>query len=469
MSRYGKEKGRRHKSSSTVGSKKGSLTALLAVFAMIVGFGLAVSGGLWAAASAADGDTIVPVPPIPDSVTYTDPCGSDNSTWDSLPASIDTDQFDWKFGPEDRPHLLVTDITGYEAFAAGPNTSADGRTYDYGVPPDSNEACPPEPTVIDVPAQPSVNDPCGPDNASWNVPANTDTLHWAVNDNGHLVVTIVADNTKFTDDSTSHDYGVAQDSGVACDNGGDNGTVKTHNVGTPTDDVNDEPKVDCTGFYLDAFGFDGLQQVSWHIDTDTHGDTVLSGTITLDDNGHGFTTKLVLPNGMYKLYWHFDGQNGADKHKVFKVEGDCTPPPPPNTCPPGFTLDDSNGNGIYEPELGETCVMLPPPPKPQCSDGTSPGDVNQDGVANEKDCHPAIVVCRTAQRSTNNGCTPPPKKHHKPTHLPHTGWTTAAVSQHKQGPDSSAFLMLAGGLLLFLAGGTNRSAAIIRRRRDGEG
>lgn len=116
---------------------------------------------------------------------------------------------------------------------------------------------------------------------------------------------------------------------------GDNGSIKTHNVGTSTDDVNDEPKLACDGFYLDAFGFDNTESVSWWITEDSHGDTLLSGNIALDENGHGYTGTLNLTDGMYKLYWTFDGQNGEAKHKVFKVEGCEEPPPPEKTAVQG--------------------------------------------------------------------------------------------------------------------------------------
>ncbi|MEO6513532.1 MAG: hypothetical protein ABIR37_02470 [Candidatus Saccharimonadales bacterium] len=119
---------------------------------------------------------------------------------------------------------------------------------------------------------------------------------------------------------------------------GDNGDVKVHASTTAQTDQRDEPKV-CE-FYLDAFNFDGLQSVNWHIVKDTHGATALSGDITLDQNGHGVTSNYTLTNGMYKLYWNFDGQNGSAKHKVFKVEcaptetAPCPPPAPkPTPCP----------------------------------------------------------------------------------------------------------------------------------------
>ncbi|MER5429247.1 LPXTG cell wall anchor domain-containing protein [Streptomyces sp. NPDC002588] len=105
--------------------------------------------------------------------------------------------------------------------------------------------------------------------------------------------------------------------------GGDNGDVKTHRSTTDEFDQRDEPKV-CS-FYLDAFAFDGVQAVGWHIeawaDNDAEkGETVKTGSITLDSNGHGRTQDLSLPDGQYKLFWNFEGENGAAKHKVFKVD-----------------------------------------------------------------------------------------------------------------------------------------------------
>lgn len=112
---------------------------------------------------------------------------------------------------------------------------------------------------------------------------------------------------------------------------GDNGDIKVHSSATLASDQRDEPKV-CE-FYLDAFNFDASQNVSWKISQDTHGVTALSGAITLDQNGHGVTSNYTLANGMYKLYWNFDGEHGSAKHKVFKV--DCTPatPTPTTPCP----------------------------------------------------------------------------------------------------------------------------------------
>lgn len=105
--------------------------------------------------------------------------------------------------------------------------------------------------------------------------------------------------------------------------GGDNGDVKTHRSTTGEFDQRDEPKV-CS-FYLDAFHFDGLQKVDWHIEAwavnaTPKGETVKTGSITLDGKGHGRTQDLSLPDGQYKLFWTFEGEKGAAKHKVFKVD-----------------------------------------------------------------------------------------------------------------------------------------------------
>ncbi|GHK02475.1 hypothetical protein SY2F82_42720 [Streptomyces sp. Y2F8-2] len=104
---------------------------------------------------------------------------------------------------------------------------------------------------------------------------------------------------------------------------GDNGDVKIHKSATDEYDQRNEPHV-CS-FYLDGFNFDGRQQVDWHIEAwaptaATKGETVKSGAITLDADGHGRTADMTLPDGHYKLFWNFDGEKGAAKHKVFWTE-----------------------------------------------------------------------------------------------------------------------------------------------------
>jgi hypothetical protein len=105
---------------------------------------------------------------------------------------------------------------------------------------------------------------------------------------------------------------------------GDNGTVKVHAVGTPQEDNRDQPHV-CR-FYLDAFGFDGQQSVYWSINgippTDASRTQVAQDTLTLAADGTGRTGDMSLPDGHYKLYWKFVGENGRAKQKAFWV--DCT-------------------------------------------------------------------------------------------------------------------------------------------------
>ncbi|MEU6773324.1 hypothetical protein [Streptomyces sp. NPDC046759] len=104
---------------------------------------------------------------------------------------------------------------------------------------------------------------------------------------------------------------------------GDNGDVKIHKSTTDAADERNEPHV-CS-FYIDAFHFDGGQQVDWHIEVwaptgGTKGTTVKSGALSLDADGHGRTQDMTLPGGHYKLFWNFDGEKGAAKHKVFWSE-----------------------------------------------------------------------------------------------------------------------------------------------------
>jgi len=112
---------------------------------------------------------------------------------------------------------------------------------------------------------------------------------------------------------------------------GDNGTVKIHRSTTPVTDRRNQPHV-CV-FYLDAFGFDSAQAVSWWIKSwPPTGDRsiVSTGTLTLDANGDGHTGDMTLANGHYKLFWTFAGEHGSAMHKVFRVACKATPTPSPS-------------------------------------------------------------------------------------------------------------------------------------------
>jgi LPXTG-motif cell wall-anchored protein len=136
---------------------------------------------------------------------------------------------------------------------------------------------------------------------------------------------------------------------------GDNGTVKIHDARTGEELKKNEPHV-CT-FYLDAFGFDGGQQVDWKIvewpPTGTKGKLADSGAITLDASGHGRTADQSLADGHYKLTWNFDGENGDAKQKVFWVDcsaqgggtGGSPSPSASATQPAGSSAGSSAGGG----------------------------------------------------------------------------------------------------------------------------
>ncbi|WP_415953210.1 hypothetical protein [Streptomyces sp. KLOTTS4A1] len=124
---------------------------------------------------------------------------------------------------------------------------------------------------------------------------------------------------------------------------GDNGDVKVHDEHTGEFDQRDDPKV-CR-FYLDAFNFDSGQEVTWTIapqPAKAEGPN-LDGALTTDANGHKRTGLLSLPDGMYKLDWTFEGEQGAGKHKVFRV--DC----PDDNGGPGGGNGNGNGNGHKPP------------------------------------------------------------------------------------------------------------------------
>jgi hypothetical protein len=145
---------------------------------------------------------------------------------------------------------------------------------------------------------------------------------------------------------------------------GDNGTVKIHNSATPVTDPRNEPHV-CV-FYLDAFGFDPGQSVSWQIKSwPPTGDrtVVASGALALDSSGDGHTGDMTLANGHYKLFWTFAGEHGRAKQKVFWVACAApTPTPtPPVTPTPTVTPTPS---GSPPPPVPPTATPSPSPPSP---------------------------------------------------------------------------------------------------------
>ncbi|WP_037677043.1 LPXTG cell wall anchor domain-containing protein [Streptomyces griseus] len=160
---------------------------------------------------------------------------------------------------------------------------------------------------------------------------------------------------------------------------GDNGTVKIHDASTGEELKRNEPHV--CAFYLDAFGFDGVQEVDWHIEAwaptaAPKGETVKSGEIALDGEGHGRTADLSLPDGHYKLFWNFDGEKGAAKHKVFW--SDC---------------EDSGGGGGSTPSASVS-------PSSSASEGASPSASASSSASSSASPGPGSSVSASASSSS---------------------------------------------------------------------
>jgi hypothetical protein len=147
---------------------------------------------------------------------------------------------------------------------------------------------------------------------------------------------------------------------------GDNGTIKIHNSTTPVTDPRNEPHV-CV-FYLDAFGFDPGQSVSWQIESwpPTGDRTVVDqGTLTLDSAGDGRTSDQTLPNGHYKLFWTFAGEHGAAKQKsVLGVLPFPDPHPDPDADVVLTDPDPDSGVVLARPGPGAGVVLAEPGPEP---------------------------------------------------------------------------------------------------------
>jgi hypothetical protein len=172
---------------------------------------------------------------------------------------------------------------------------------------------------------------------------------------------------------------------------GDNGTVKIHNSSTPVTDRRNEPHV-CV-FYLDAFGFDPGQSVSWQIKSwPPTGDRAVvdQGTLTLDSAGDGRTSDQALPNGHYKLFWTFAGEHGAAKQKVFWVScPSSTPTPTPTptsssptpTPTPTCTCHTSTPTPTSSsPAPGPTSSSPSPAPSPTSSIAPAPAPTPVSGT-----------------------------------------------------------------------------------------
>lgn len=167
---------------------------------------------------------------------------------------------------------------------------------------------------------------------------------------------------------------------------GDNGTVKIHDAKTGEELRKNEPHV--CNFYLDAFGFDDGQQVEWRIEAwaptaDVKGELVKSGSLTLDVDGHERSEDLTLPDGHYKLFWNFDGENGEAKHKVFWTE-----------CPGG---DDKPG------EMPSESASDKPGEMPSDSASDKPGDDKPSESASDNPTSDASASAAPAPSGNGGG------------------------------------------------------------------
>ncbi|MBO8187458.1 LPXTG cell wall anchor domain-containing protein [Streptomyces spirodelae] len=157
---------------------------------------------------------------------------------------------------------------------------------------------------------------------------------------------------------------------------GDNGTVKIHDAKTGEMLRKNQPHV-CT-FYLDAFGFDGRQQVDWRIvempPTGTKGTVAKSDSLALDGEGHGRSADLTLPDGHYKLIWNFDGEHGRAKHKVFwaDCEGDKEPGGDPSGSPSGSPSDGPSEKPSAEPSKPAASTSASPSASTPAGSGQDP-------------------------------------------------------------------------------------------------
>ncbi|MDC0767858.1 LPXTG cell wall anchor domain-containing protein [Streptomyces sp. HD] len=165
---------------------------------------------------------------------------------------------------------------------------------------------------------------------------------------------------------------------------GDNGTVKIHDATTGEELRKNEPHV-CE-FYLDAFGFDSVQQVSWHIEAwaptaAVKGETVKSGAITLDGEGHGRTADMTLPDGHYKLFWNFEGEKGSAKHKVFWTDCEDEEEGGGSTATPSASPSSSSPDDESEPQTPGASASEPAaaPSSSPSAQGDAEGDLAETG------------------------------------------------------------------------------------------
>jgi hypothetical protein len=290
--------------------------------------------------------TVIDVPPTP---PVNNPPGPNNATW-NLPANTDT--IHWT---NDNGHAIATIVADNTTFPGG------STSHDYGVAPDADQ---PETTVIPVPATPDVTNPPGPNNATWNVPSNDDTQHWAVDGDGHLIVTIVADNTTYPGGATTHDYGVAPDP----DQSGGGNTTEHVKQSSLTEHAND-----CTGKGNDSGQLNVTDPTN--VDQDSIVVTTTKGSYTSDDltfSLQGNVLQITVPLAADEFISDATISANADWDGQFVLShytcGEVTPPPVdvcPNldgnqsSVPDGWVKDDNGDCVVSGPPNTDVCPNIP--------------------------------------------------------------------------------------------------------------
>lgn len=213
------------------------------------------------------------------------------------------------------------------------------------------------PEVIQIPAQPALEDPCGPNNAEWIKPEDTDVLHWAINDAGHLIVSIVSGDATFPDGSLMHDYGVAVDSGEECPNPPEEAVGTAHATAGGCIRPNQERGVVVITVFntADETG----ERVAYQVNFGG-----AAQAFYVADGGHKSLRFRQLPAGDYP--WKVIGGDGTKEGGVVTVETckigqpptnpPTTPPVNPPTNPPaspptfetglGGNMGDSDGQSL---------------------------------------------------------------------------------------------------------------------------
>ena len=202
--------------------------------------------------------------------------------------------------------------------------------------------------TVPVPGEPSVKDPCGPDNISFVVPQSTDKVEWELEGNGKVLKATTKHGYKFEDGDTVKTYTLPKDSNEPCDDDDDEDEIEVvASVSYDEPDCDDD-----TVGYTGRATIDGSAAPAGLVTFSHTGDKVPGGTITvtatISDDDYEFDNE--------KQTWTFP------EHTFKDVPEDCdtssTPPASPEpsetTAPPA----------VVPPVVGGTESSAPQPTKP---------------------------------------------------------------------------------------------------------